>query len=415
MIGTELVGADPLADLEPVELGQHEVEHDEVDRLRREAGQRLLAVPGLDDPVPLVLERVREELLDRVLVVDEQDGRGVGHRGPGVGRSVAGRPYYSQPMAVVPPRPRRRRPRRGSLERPVNGRLYRGTWLLVSLPLLLAAFTVARPVALPAPSLPPAFDARAALELAQELSTDYPDRVARDPRAPTQAARLVQGAARAVRAHDRGRALPRHDPGARDARVPEPRHDRARPVAGGDRRRGAPRQPRGRRGRERQRLGDRGADRARPLVRAGAALEPVGAGTRAAHPHARLPLDRRRRLRRDRRRRVRDGVPVPARRVRADRPRRDRGPRAAAPPDRGEHGPLARADSLVQTASARIAEQAGPAARAPRPPGNSSSTLAFPYTLYEQAPVLARGIPAVTITTAGDRAAGDPRRHAATA
>ena len=40
-------------------------------------------------------------------------------------------------MAAVPPAPERRRPRKGSLERPVNGRLYRGTWLLVGLPLLL--------------------------------------------------------------------------------------------------------------------------------------------------------------------------------------------------------------------------------------------------------------------------------------
>src|SRR5512136_1289897 len=79
-------------------------------------------------------------------------------------------------MAVLPPRPRRRGPRRGSLERPVNGRLYRGIWLFVSLPLLLAAFTVARPVALPAPSLPPAFDERSAVALAQELSTSYPNR-----------------------------------------------------------------------------------------------------------------------------------------------------------------------------------------------------------------------------------------------
>ena len=39
-------------------------------------------------------------------------------------------------MAVPPPRARRR-PRPGSLDRPVNGRLYRGTWLLVGLPLLL--------------------------------------------------------------------------------------------------------------------------------------------------------------------------------------------------------------------------------------------------------------------------------------
>src|SRR2546423_487241 len=40
-------------------------------------------------------------------------------------------------MATVPPRTERRRARPGSVERPVNGRLYRGTWLLVGLPLLV--------------------------------------------------------------------------------------------------------------------------------------------------------------------------------------------------------------------------------------------------------------------------------------
>jgi hypothetical protein len=71
----------------------------------------------------------------------------------------------------------RRRPRPGSLERPVNGRLYRGTWLLVALPLLLAAFTVQRPVPLPSTGTPPAFDRAATLALANDLSTTYPDRV----------------------------------------------------------------------------------------------------------------------------------------------------------------------------------------------------------------------------------------------
>src|ERR687885_473880 len=61
-------------------------------------------------------------------------------------------------MAAAPARSERRRPRPGSIERPVNARMYRGTWLLVALPLLLAAFSVARPGSLPAPPLPPAFD-----------------------------------------------------------------------------------------------------------------------------------------------------------------------------------------------------------------------------------------------------------------
>jgi hypothetical protein len=60
-------------------------------------------------------------------------------------------------MATVPPRTERRRARPGSLQRPVNGRLYRGTWLLVGLPLLVAAFSVARPTPLPRAFLP-AFD-----------------------------------------------------------------------------------------------------------------------------------------------------------------------------------------------------------------------------------------------------------------
>ena len=54
--------------------------------------------------------------------------------------------------------------------------MVRGTWLLVALPLLLAAFTVARPQPLPPPALPPAFDAATAEQLARELARDYPDR-----------------------------------------------------------------------------------------------------------------------------------------------------------------------------------------------------------------------------------------------
>ena len=55
--------------------------------------------------------------------------------------------------------------RRGSFDRPINGRLYRSSFLVLSLPLLLAAFTVNKPAALQAPVLPPAFDADVALDL----------------------------------------------------------------------------------------------------------------------------------------------------------------------------------------------------------------------------------------------------------
>jgi hypothetical protein len=78
-------------------------------------------------------------------------------------------------MATVPPRTERRRARPGSVERPVNGRLYRGTWLLVGLPLLVAAFAVARPTPLPRAFLPE-FDGPAAQQLATDLVTNNPNR-----------------------------------------------------------------------------------------------------------------------------------------------------------------------------------------------------------------------------------------------
>ena len=51
-------------------------------------------------------------------------------------------------MAAAPARSQYRRPRPGSLDRPLSARMYRGTWLLVGLPLLVAAFSVVRPTPL---------------------------------------------------------------------------------------------------------------------------------------------------------------------------------------------------------------------------------------------------------------------------
>jgi hypothetical protein len=79
-------------------------------------------------------------------------------------------------VAANPTSKRRRRARRGSLERPVNGRLYRSAFLVVSLPLLLLAFSITRPGPLPAPLLPPNFDGQAAAALAADLATHVPDR-----------------------------------------------------------------------------------------------------------------------------------------------------------------------------------------------------------------------------------------------
>jgi hypothetical protein len=80
-------------------------------------------------------------------------------------------------MTVASAATERRRPRPGSLERPVNGRLYRGAWLLVVLPVLLLAFSVSRPPSLQVPVVAPAFDGAAAAALADHLAARYPNRV----------------------------------------------------------------------------------------------------------------------------------------------------------------------------------------------------------------------------------------------
>jgi Zn-dependent M28 family amino/carboxypeptidase len=76
-------------------------------------------------------------------------------------------------MAAEAPR---RRPRRGSLERPVSTRIYRAAWLVVAVPVLVAAFSVGRPDALPAPRAQPFFDQATAVQFATDLATEFPDR-----------------------------------------------------------------------------------------------------------------------------------------------------------------------------------------------------------------------------------------------
>ena len=77
----------------------------------------------------------------------------------------------------------KRRPRRGSVERPVELRLARSLALLLVLPALLLLFTVARPGPLPAQTLPPAFDAESAHALTVELASLHPSRVPGSPEA----------------------------------------------------------------------------------------------------------------------------------------------------------------------------------------------------------------------------------------
>jgi Peptidase family M28 len=69
-----------------------------------------------------------------------------------------------------------RRPRRGALERPVSGRIYRAAWMAVAVPFLVTAFTVGQPQPIQGPRLEPSFDEATAVSFAQELTRRFPDR-----------------------------------------------------------------------------------------------------------------------------------------------------------------------------------------------------------------------------------------------
>ncbi len=298
-------------------------------------------------------------------------------------------------MAALPPRSTRRRPRLGSLERPVSGRLYRGTWLLVGIPLLAAAFSVHKAVPLPAPqpALPPSFDRFAALDLATQLARFYPDRM------PGTAG--AAGAAAFVREQlapyglkvepDRFRAeLPGHGvetlvnqlvtvPGrSPDEIVVMAHRDNVGTGAGADnnasgiaaliqlaRSYGSP-------------VGTRPVSPTHTLVFVatdGGAFGALGA-RRFAEQH---------------RGRVVAAIDLTALAGRGP-PRlvlAGTEPRLASP-------------GLVETAAQRVLEQAG---RRPAHPGALGQLidLAFPFTLNEQGPLLAHGLPALTLTSGDER------------
>src|SRR5262249_22715876 len=66
-------GAEAAADLEPVDLRQHQVEHNEVDLPVAKELEGLLAVARLHDSEAVAFERIRQQLLDGILVVDEEN------------------------------------------------------------------------------------------------------------------------------------------------------------------------------------------------------------------------------------------------------------------------------------------------------------------------------------------------------
>jgi Peptidase family M28 len=300
------------------------------------------------------------------------------------------------------PATRRRRARRGSLDRPISGRTYRGTWLFVAFPLLLAAFTVARPAALPRPALPAAFDRVGATQLAFDLASAAPDRsprtagatlaaqwfvdqlrpygfvVRRDRFEADVAGRgrlpfenlvaVVPGrspAAIMIVAHrdNTGEGSGANDNASGTAALIELARSYASPA-------GASATP----------STSRRVTPAHTLMflsTDGGALGGVGAAHFAEHS----PLARD----------VAAVVDLDA--IAGHGPTRLEfaGERSQSP-----------SSSLLATAAARVLEQSGEPTRRPSAP-RQLLDLAFPFSAYEQAPFLGRGISAVTLTSAGDR------------
>ena len=289
----------------------------------------------------------------------------------------------------------RRRARRGSVERPVNGRLYRASFLVALLPLLLVAFASSRTGVLAAPALPPNFDGPGAKTLASELSTSYPDR------SPGSAGAL--GAAGWVSDQFRGFGLPvssdtwnERIPGgdvtrlenvwavvagqSRDAIVVMAHRDDTGVGPGAnDNASGT------------AALVELARGYASTGVAGGPAVRPVhtlvflstdgGAtgGLGAARFARRLAFPV-------------DGV------INLTALAGGGAPRLLLSGD----APHSAAALLVATAAERIAEQGGQAAQRPSVLAQLID-LGFPFTLGEQGPFVARGVPAVTVTTGGVR------------
>ncbi len=291
-----------------------------------------------------------------------------------------------------PARRRRRRARRGSLERPVNARLYRAAFLFLSLPFLILAFSVVRPGALPAPLLPPNFDGEATRQLATDFAGSFPDRVPGSPGAG-RAAKWFSGqmapyglpvSSDTWTANARGlgsvqlRNLWAVSNGqSSDAIVVMAHRDDTGAGPGAD---------------------DNATGTAALVELARNYAQTAGQRVRSAHTIVFLSTD--------------GGAfgGLGAVRFVEHSPFHvvavinltaigGRGtPRVVITGDR----PRSPAVTFVETAAKRVAEQTG-ATVTRASVLDQLIDLAFPFTLYEQGPFVARGIPAVTLTTAGER------------
>ena len=309
-------------------------------------------------------------------------------------------------MAAVPPVPERRRPRPGSLERPINGRLYRGTWLLVGLPLLVLAFSVARPAALQPPPFPSVFDKDAAVGLAADLANRYPSRVPGTPGASGAAQWLAdqlgpygyevrrEPFTASVPGHGRVRGvnLLARKPGLSQKTIVVMAHRDDTGVGPG---------------------ANDNASGTAALLELARAYGSAGSASRVRLPYTLLFLST-------------DAAVyggLGAAWFAAHAPETQNviavlNLDAIAGPSRprleiGGDTPRSPTPGLVETVRARLAAEVG------TEPGHDSAVrqlidLGFPYSRYEHAPFIARGIPALTITTEADRPRSglgdDPRR-----
>jgi hypothetical protein len=298
-------------------------------------------------------------------------------------------------MAMARTPARRRRPRRGSLERPINGRLYRGSLLILLLPLLILAFSITRPGALPAPLLPPNFDGQATKQLATELSSHYPDRIPGGPGSLSaeQWFRDQLAPYGLPVSSDTWRA---HVPGLGRVRlrnlwavaqgqssdaivVMAHRDDTGTGPGANDDASGTAAL----------------VELARGYAQAGT---PAGQRVRSAHTIVFLSTDAGSfgglgALR------FADHSPFHVvATINLDAIAGRGPPRIVITGDT----PRSPAASLVETAAKRVLEQTGTQARRTGAV-QQLIDLGFPFTLYEQGPFVARGIPAVTLTTAGER------------
>jgi hypothetical protein len=274
--------------------------------------------------------------------------------------------------------------------------MYRGTWLLVGLPLLVAAFSVGRAEPLPAPAVPPTFDGTAAATLAEDLVGKYPERVPGSLGPAQWVAEKFALYGFRVRRH----TVEADIPGRGHVELTNLLAVAPGPTAGSPvivvmaHRDGS--------------AGSRGAndnasgtaaliELARPYARSG-----VGPGSSLSPTHTLVFLST-------------DGGAFGGigAAAFADHPAyRDRiaavvnldtigGPARTRLVLAGDE-PRSPGSSLVQTAADRVLGVTGEA------PDRAHALwqlvdLAFPFSLYEHAPFVARGVPAVTLTTAGDR------------